>query len=130
MLTGKKVYVASPLSAPDQEGIECNMGLAQVYVHKLQKYYHCRAFASHAYLPLMLDDSIPEERALACHIGMELMGICDTLVVCGRKISAGMAAEIEEAVERGMDIYWYGSKEKPYGLRKVSDVRELMDKEG
>lgn len=127
MLSGKKAYICSPLSAPDAKGVSHNMDMARFYMERMQNLYHCRSFASHAYLPLMLDDSIPEEREAALRIGMELMELCDALIICGRRISSGMAGEIREAFEKGMELYWYDSEENPFELRTVENWREEWD---
>ena len=113
MLSGKKVYICSPLSAPDAKGVSHNMDMARFYIERMTVLYHCRTFASHAYLPLMLDDSIPEERETALRIGMELMDLCDALIICGRRVSSGMAGEIKEAFSKGMEVYWYDSNAEP-----------------
>ena len=127
MLSGKKAYICSPLSAPDAKGISHNMDMARFYMERMHDLYHCRSFASHAYLPLMLDDSIPEEREIALRIGMELMDLCDTLIICGRRVSSGMAGEIKEAFLKGMEVYWYDSNEKPFEIRAVESWREEWD---
>ena len=127
MLSGKKAYICSPLSAPDAKGISHNMDMARFYMKKMKDLYHCRTFASHAYLPLMLDDSIPEERETALRIGMELMNLCEALIVCGRRVSSGMAGEIKEAFAKGIAVYWYDSEEKPFELRAVKSWREEWD---
>ena len=127
MLSGKKAYICSPLSAPDAKGVSHNMDMARFYMERMQALYHCRTFASHAYLPLMLDDSIPEERETALRIGMELMDLCNVLIICGRRISTGMAVEIKEAFLKGMEVYWYDSNEKPFELRAVESWREEWD---
>lgn len=126
MLSGKKAYICSPLSASDAKGVSHNMDMARFYMEKMKVLYHCRAFASHAYLPLMLDDSIPEERETALRIGMELMDLCDTLIICGRRVSSGMAGEIREAFAKGMEVYWYDSEEKPFELRAVKELEGGM----
>ena len=127
MLSGKKAYICSPLSAPDAKGISHNMDMARFYMERMHDLYHCRSFASHAYLPLMLDDSIPEERETALRIGMELMDLCDALIICGRRVSSGMAGEIKEAFLKGMEVYWYDSNEKPFEIRAVESWREEWD---
>ena len=124
MLSGKKAYICSPLSAPDAKGISHNMDMARFYMEKMKALYHCRTFASHAYLPLMLDDSIPEERETALRIGMELMNLCEALIICGRRVSSGMAGEVREAFAKGMAVYWYDSKEKPFELRAIESWKE------
>lgn len=69
MLQGKKAYICSPLSAPNPEGMQHNMELAKYYLMQMKRLYHCRTFASHAHLPLMLDDRIPEEAVrLQCRL--------------------------------------------------------------
>lgn len=127
MLNGKKAYICSPLSAPDAKGISHNMDMARFYMERMHDLYHCRTFASHAHLPLMLDDSIPEERETALRIGMELMALCDVLIICGRRISSGMKGEIWEAFGKGMELYWYDSEKKPFELRAVENWREEWD---
>ena len=64
MLKGKRAYICSPLSAKTREERMFNMGLAKAYLDTIREVFHCRTYASHAYLPLMLDDTIPEERKL------------------------------------------------------------------
>ena len=72
MLQGKKAYICSPLSAPNPEGMQHNMELAKYYLMQMKRLYHCRTFASHAHLPLMLDDRIPEERETAFEKGKDV----------------------------------------------------------
>lgn len=127
MLSGKRAYICSPLSAPDKKGISHNMDMARFYMERMQSLYHCRTLASHAYLPLMLDDSIPKEREAALRIGQELIHLCDVLIICGRRISSGMKSEIKEAFSRGMDVYWYDSEEKPFEIRAVPEWKEEWD---
>ena len=52
MLKGKRAYICSPLSAKNKEERLYNMGLAKAYLDTVSWIFHCRAFASHAYLPL------------------------------------------------------------------------------
>lgn len=125
MLNGKKAYICSPLSAPDSKGVSHNMDMARFYMERMQFLYHCRTFASHAHLPLMLDDSIPEERETALRIGKELMALCDVLIICGRRISSGMEGEIKEAFAGGMEVYWYDSNRKPFEILQMADWRDV-----
>ena len=101
MLQGKKAYICSPLSAPNPEGVQHNMELAKYYLMQMKRLYHCRTFASHAHLPLMLDDR--------------------------SHISEGMRSEIQTAFVKGKDIYWYDSKMKPGELMKVENWRDIDD---
>ena len=96
MLKGKRAYICSPLSAKTREERMFNMGLAKAYLDTVSQVFHCRTYASHAYLPLMLDDTIPEERKLALSIGKQLLDFCDVLIQL-RKIKNWK--EIEYAVQ-------------------------------
>lgn len=125
MLSGKKAYICSPLSAPTAEGIKHNMEMAKFYLQRMKQIYHCRTFASHAHLPLMLDDTIPEERETGLRIGLELMSLCNVLIICGRRISGGMKGEIKEAFARGLEVYWYDSEEKPFELRQIEHWKDV-----
>lgn len=127
MLSGKKAYICSPLSAPTPEGISHNMEMAKFYLVRMKQIYHCRTFASHAHLPLMLDDTIPEERTAALRIGTELMKICNVLIICGRYVSEGMKSEIRKAFEMGMEVFWYDSNEKPFDLIQIESWKEITD---
>lgn len=127
MLSGKKAYICSPLSAPTPEGISHNMEMAKFYLVRMKQIYHCRTFASHAHLPLMLDDTIPKERTAALRIGIELMKICNVLIICGRYVSEGMKSEIRKAFEMGMEVFWYDSNEKPFDLIQIESWKEITD---
>lgn len=127
MLGGKRAYICSPLSAPTKEGVSHNMEMAKFYLLRMKSLYHCRTFAPHAHLPLMLDDSIPDERQAALNIGRELMKLCDALIICGRHISSGMKEEIKEAFQMDMEVYWYDSIMKPFELMRIMSWREIND---
>lgn len=100
----QKLYVCSPLSAPSPEGIEANMRKARQYMQETAAHYGCRAIAPHAYLPQLLNDCIPAERALALSFGRSLLSACDGIVLCGNTISKGMAQEIAYAASMGMPV--------------------------
>ena len=104
-LSCKKVYVCSPLSAPTHNEIEANM-LSVRNKCKVINNTICgvRAWAPHAYLPEIIDDSIAEERALALDFGMRLLNMSDAMYVFGARLSDGMKSEISEAVRLGLVI--------------------------
>lgn len=110
-----KYYICSPLSAPTQKGIELNQAYARGYVEMVEERCKVKAVAPHIYLPEMLDDNVPEERALALEFGLKLLMLCDKLVICGDTVSSGMAKEI--AFARGNNI-------------EVIKLKDLLDKEG
>lgn len=107
MLEGKRAYICSPLFAPAQPEVRRNMLKARMYMEQIAVTYHCRTFAPHAYLPELLDDRNPKERGIALSFGMEVLGICDALIICGNRISPGMRREIQEAQESRKDIFQY-----------------------
>lgn len=100
----QKLYICSPLSAPTPEGIEGNMRKARQYMRETAAHYGCRAIAPHAYLPQLLNDHIPAERALALSFGRKLLFFCDGIVLCGNTISKGMAEEIAYGISLGKPI--------------------------
>ena len=97
-------YVCSPLSAPTRAEITVNSQRARTYMAMCEREFGCRAVAPHAYLPYLLDDSNPEERALALSFGVSLLALCDRLVIYGDRISSGMKEEIRRARELGIPI--------------------------
>lgn len=126
-LEGKVAYICSPLSADTEKQRLHNMDMARFYLERMKELYHCHTIASHAYLPLMLDDTIPKERETALKIGMMMMEVCDVLIICGRRVSSGMKGEIKMALKKGMTIYWYDSIMKPFELFQVKSWRDIND---
>lgn len=121
MIKGKKVYICSPLSAKTKEERLFNMGLAKAYLDTISQVFHCRTFASHAYLSLMLDDTIPEERKLALSIGKQLLDFCDVLIICGGRISSGMKGEIRHAYDTGKEAYLLDGGREPFHLQQIEN---------
>lgn len=69
----KKAYVCSPYSAENNEGMLQNMRTARAYMfYALKKMGMC-ARAPHAFLPMLLCDSVPSERAIALKFGIEFL---------------------------------------------------------
>lgn len=125
MLKGKRAYICSPLSDSRREQEKHNMEMAQFYMERMAALYHCRTFASHAYLPLMLDDKILEERKLALSIGKQLLDFYNILIICGRRISSGMEEEIHYAYDTGKEVYWYDGEKKPFELERIYSWKEI-----
>lgn len=80
-------YVCSPLSAPSRAERLANAAKATTYMIWAEKEFGGRAVAPHAYLPYLLDDSVPEQRALALDFGLKLLGteissLCSLLGPC------------------------------------------------
>lgn len=94
----KRAYICSPLSAKTDEEFVENMHRARSYMHYAAEEMGLAARAPHAYLPMLLCDRIPNERALALQFGLRLLEESDILLVCGDRISLGMQGEILHAI--------------------------------
>jgi hypothetical protein len=103
-MSRKLIYVCSPLSAPTRPQMLVNALRASEYMGSAESEFGSQAVAPHAYLPYLLDDSVPEQRALALEFGQKLLALCSLLVVYGAEITAGMASEIALAQELGIPI--------------------------
>lgn len=99
-------YVCSPLSAPTRAEVLSNAAKAVSYMTMAEQEFGDRSVAPHAYLPYLLDDGVPEERALALEFGQKLLAMCSRLVVYGPRISNGMRGEIEAARQLGIPILY------------------------
>ena len=100
------IYICSPLSAPTRAEMLTNAAKANAYMAMAEQEFGCRAVAPHAYLPYLLDDRVPEERALALEFGQKLLALCSQMVVYGSRISEGMKAEIAAAERRGIPVLY------------------------
>ncbi len=64
-------YVCSPLSTPTRAEMLANAAKASTYMMKAEQEFGNRAVAPHAYLPFLLDDTAPEERAFGLGVWAE-----------------------------------------------------------
>lgn len=101
-----RIYVCSPLSAPTKGEITRNMEAARRKCGEINAVFggRAKAWAPHAYIPEMLDDTIAEERKIGMEFGMELLKRSDIVYVFGSHLSAGMRSEIKYAAENNIDI--------------------------
>lgn len=83
----KKAYICSPLSAPTEEEMLRNMHSARAYMYYAMEKMGYAARAPHAYLPMLLCDRVPSERAIALQFGLHLLEESDLILVCGNHIS-------------------------------------------
>ena len=104
------IYVCSPLSAPSRAEMLTNAAKATTYMVLAENEFGERAVAPHAYLPYLLDDAVPEQRALALEFGQKLLAMCSRVVVFGSRISSGMRGEIELAEQLGIPVFYRKSK--------------------
>lgn len=90
-------YICSPLRAEDPDQYLHNLFAARAYMFYAKEHMGYIARAPHAYLPLLLSDTIADERDLALRFGSELLERSRVLLVCGNKMSHGMKGEIVQA---------------------------------
>lgn len=95
----KLIYVASPYAGD----IEKNVAFAKEASRFVMNSGHA-FFAPHLLYPAILDDGVPEERALGMEMGTAVLSKCDELWVFGERVSAGMQAEIAEAQRLGIPV--------------------------
>ena len=114
----KKAYICSPLGAENKKMILQNMKNAKAYMLYASENLDCTARAPHAYLPALLCDKIPAERALALEFGLKLLEQSEMLFVCGNRISNGMQSEIAKATKLKMDI-WVFDEELYVHTKKI-----------
>lgn len=100
----KRAYICSPFSADTKDLTNQNMCAARAYMFYANKKMNMSAGAPHAFLPLLLCDDVPSERALAIRFGLEFLERSDVMLVCGNRLSNGMRSEIAKAVSLRMRI--------------------------
>ena len=94
----RRAYICSPLSAEDDAGFLRNMHTARAYMYYASERMGVYARAPHAYLPMLLCDKLPSERALALSFGLSLLENSEVILICGNRLSSGMKGEIAYAV--------------------------------
>ena len=124
MDTKVKAYICSPLSVETDQEIRKNMVYARQCMAEVAKEFGYRAYVPHAYLPELLDDHDPEERALALSFGISVLEHCHLLIICGSRISSGMEIEIKKAFQDQMAVFRYYPDNKQT-LIPVKDWRQL-----
>lgn len=102
MDTKVKAYICSPLSAETDQEIRKNMVYARQCVAEVAKEFGYRAYAPHAYLPELLDDHDPEERALAFLSGYR----CWSTATCLLSAAVGSAAVWRLRLKKHFRIRW------------------------
>ena len=121
--TKKKVYICSPFSDPDPDKQRDNMRRARLYMLYANEHMGYLARAPHAYLPMLVCDRIPAERAMALRFGLELLEMSDLLLACGTELSTGMKGEISHAAKLGIPIMTFDDD-------LYIQVRKLVTKAG
>lgn len=97
------VYVCAPFNGD----IEGNKKKATEFAHFAYK-NGCIPVTPHLLFPFMNDES-PNERALALHMDIVLMGKCQEVWVLSERITSGMSAEIEKATKRRQTVHYFSN---------------------
>ena len=104
-------YICSPYKDADKFKMVCNQYRAKGLCEEIEELVpDCKAVAPHAWLPNLLDDTIPEQREIAIKFGLDLLSLCQYLVICGDekiKVTEGMRNEISFARKNGIKILHY-----------------------
>ena len=101
----KLIYVASPYGAPDQDGIDANLLFVKEAGRAVIAAGHTPVIV-HLVYPALLDDAVPEQRALGIQMDFQLLDNCDVLAYYVHKgVSNGMDQEIRRALEKGIPVY-------------------------
>lgn len=113
MVNKRLVFVCSPYRGPkkpvaykDVEVWVVNEGNAKRYCREIMaKFPEVLPLAPHLYFPGFLSELKEDERAAGIAAGLELLDLCDEIWVFGMDHpSAGMIAEINRALEAGIQI--------------------------
>ena len=119
----KKAYICSPCRSDTPEGVIVNMKAARFYMYCAQKIFRMNARAPHAYLPTVLCDKVPAERALAMQFCTRLIEAGGILLVCGNRITSGMKEEISYGARLGIEIQVFNDS-------LYTDVQKIVTKAG
>lgn len=100
----RRVYICSPCAGATEQEVKRNVQSARFYMWYTFENLQLIARAPHAYLPILLSDKIPAERALALEFGLKLLEQSELLFVCGNRITRGMRCEISKASQLNIPI--------------------------
>lgn len=104
----RRVFVCSPLRAPDSDARDRNYLRARRLCHQaMQAHPDVAPFAPHGFYPGFLDDTHSADRERGIAAGLAYLAVADELWVYGKRgITEGMRAEIERASALGMPIHF------------------------
>lgn len=98
------VYICSPYAGNVKQNTEITRRFCRFALDSGQI-----PLAPHLLFPQFMNDSDPEERALALLMDIVLLGKCKELWVLGTEITDGMLTEIETAKRRRQPIRWFNA---------------------
>jgi len=107
MTEDKIAYVCSRYSASTEEVFEAQLQTTKDISRVLVADGY-DVIVPHLYYPLFLDDNDKEERKVGLESAIRLLNVCDMMFVyIGNKVSKGMEAEIQEAGQKNIDIFYF-----------------------
>lgn len=96
------VYICSPFAGDMARNAERARGYCRFAVSQ-----NCIPIAPHLLFPQFMEESDPAQRSLGIFFGLVLQSKCKEVWVFGRKVSKGMAVEIEKAKGRGLPLRYF-----------------------
>lgn len=99
MSENKLVYIASPYTGEVQKNVEFAKAACRYAMEQ-----NCMPVAVHLLYPQFLDDHAPIQREAGLRMGHRVLEACDELLLCGSRISTGMAMELKEAKKLGVPV--------------------------
>ena len=103
-MINETAYICSPYRADTKEQFEKQLNYTKIMSHKAVM-EGFDVIVPHLYYPQFLNDDKEAERELGMNSALNLMLVCNVLIVCKRYgISSGMKAEIEFAERNGIPI--------------------------
>lgn len=114
---GKVAYVCSRYSSDTEEVFESQLQTTKdISLALVLEGYD--VIVPHLYYPLFLDDSYEAEREIGIQSAIRLLHVCNAMFVhIGNKVSKGMEAEIQEAEQKNIDIFYF---------RNINDLRDIL----
>lgn len=103
----RRVFVCSPYRGD----VAANSALARAACREVLRQGDA-PFAPHLLYPDLLDDEVPDERALGMAAGRTWLAAADEVLVVG-PVSAGMREEIDEALARGIPVRYAETPRPP-----------------
>ena len=96
------VFICSPFAGDMARNTERARGDCRCAVSQ-----NCIPIAPHLLFPQFMEESDPAQRSLGIFFGLVLQSKCKEVWVFGRKVSKGMAVEIEKAKGRGLPLRYF-----------------------
>lgn len=104
--TRPRVYVCSPLRAPDSETLALHLTWARAMCLKAWTAGYL-PLAPHLYFPQFLDDDDPRTRAAGISLGLDLLLTASQVFALEVPVSDGMSRELEAARRHGISVrFW------------------------